>query len=245
MGWLLETAGFQVTLLTGGYKAFRHWVLATFEHPQSIVILGGMTGTGKTAVLTALAAQDAQILDLERWANHRGSSYGSLGLPPQPSTEHFENEIALQWRHLNPQQPVWIEAESRRIGVCRVPQALFQRMMAATVLEIQRPRSERIALLEKEYGTANPADLIAATDRLRKHLGGLRTQEAIDHIHQGNLAAAIDLVLDYYDKTYRYDLEKRHVSIHTVNIAGLDPAQSAALLLEKTQRMLEKCWIPS
>lgn len=91
MAWLLETAGMQVCVLQGGYKAFRRWVLSTLETPKQIVILGGMTGTGKTDILHALAQQGEQILDLEKLANHRGSSYGNLNLLPQPRNEHFHN----------------------------------------------------------------------------------------------------------------------------------------------------------
>jgi tRNA 2-selenouridine synthase len=89
MAWLLERAGFHVTLLTGGYKAFRRWGRSLFQIPQNIIILAGMTGTGKTEILKALAAKGEQILDLEQLANHRGSSYGSLGQLPQPTNEQF------------------------------------------------------------------------------------------------------------------------------------------------------------
>ncbi|MCS6811972.1 MAG: tRNA 2-selenouridine(34) synthase MnmH [Cyanobacteria bacterium] len=233
MAWLLETAGFSTTVLTGGYKAFRQWVRQTLAIPKPILTLGGMTGTGKTAVLTALAALGEQVLDLEAYAHHRGSSYGSLGLPPQPTQEQFENHVALAWAALDAQRPIWIEAESRRIGLCRIPDELFQPMMRAPVVQIVRSRSERIALLLAEYGSADPEGLVAATERLRKRLGGLRTQQAVEFIRTGQLAAAIDLVLDYYDKTYTYDLQKRQVPIYTINATGLDAQQTAQLLTEK------------
>ena len=86
MAWLLETAGFSVTTLTGGYKAFRHWVRETLAIPKPIISLGGMTGTGKTAILFALAEQGEQVLDLEGLAHHRGSSYGALG--PTAAAQH-------------------------------------------------------------------------------------------------------------------------------------------------------------
>lgn len=231
MAWLLETAGLEVSLLKGGYKAFRSWVRSTLATPKPIVILGGMTGTGKTEILAALAGQGEQVLDLEQFANHRGSSYGSLGLPPQPSNEQFENLIALSWNAFSDQRPVWIEAESRRIGLCRIPDELFLQMVAAPILQIMRPRSERIQILLEAYGSADPGQLILATERLRKRLGGLRTQEAITYIQQGNLAPAIDIVLDYYDKTYEYDLQRRGVPIYPVEATGLSPADSATQLV--------------
>ncbi|OLP18445.1 tRNA 2-selenouridine(34) synthase MnmH [Leptolyngbya sp. 'hensonii'] len=231
MGWLLETAGLQVTLLEGGYKAFRRWVLAVLAEPRTIFTLGGMTGTGKTALLYALADRGEQILDLEKLAHHRGSSYGRLGLPPQPTNEQFENKVALAWAALQPDRPVWIEAESRRIGLCRVPDPLFQQMFSAPVLQIERPRSERVALLLADYGQVDRDGLIAATERLRKRLGGLATQEAVDAIRRGDLAPAIERVLDYYDSTYRYDLQKRGVPIYPIEVTGLDPVQAADRVL--------------
>lgn len=238
MSWLLSMAGLQVSVLSGGYKAFRRWVLEQFEVPRPILILGGMTGMGKTDILAALAARGAQVLDLEYLAHHRGSSYGNLGLPPQPTTEQFENSIAVQWHNLDPSQPVWIEAESKRIGVCRIPESLFWQMDRSPVLEITRPRSERLQALVDLYGSADRADLAAATERIRRRLGGLRTQEALKFLQQEDLAAACDIVLDYYDKTYTYDLHRRDVPIHSIDVTGLSPEDSADRLLERAKRVV-------
>lgn len=231
ISWILGMAGFQVALLSGGYKLFRRWVLSTVERPQPIVILGGMTGSGKTEILSALADQNAQILDLEQYANHRGSSYGSLGLPDQPTNEHFENRLAMQWATLDPSRPVWIEAESKRIGVCRIPEAIFRQMEQAPVLEVTRSRAERVAALVHLYGAADRKQLITATDRIRKRLGGQRTQQAIELLQQGALSEACDLILDYYDKTYTYDLKRRNVPIYPLDVSGLPPTEVAPLLL--------------
>jgi len=235
MAWLLTTAGMEVCVLAGGYKAFRQWVRETLDRSKPIVVLAGMTGTQKTAILQALAEEDQAVLDLESLANHRGSSYGAWGLPSQPSTEQFENLVAMQWSALDPKHPVWIEAESRRIGLCRVPDAIFDQMMQAPILQITRPRSDRLALLVEIYGTAEIEELVAATDRIRKKLGGLRTQEAIDLLRQAKLAQAFDLVLDYYDKTYQYDLDRRQVAIDTIDMGGLSAEASAKLLIEKSR----------
>lgn len=233
MGWLLETAGFEVSLLVGGYKAFRRWALEQFERPRPILMVGGMTGSGKTDILKALAEQGAQTLDLEQLAHHRGSSFGALGMLPQPSTEHFENRIAVAWAGFRSQQPVWIEAESKRVGTCRIPEALFQQMDRAPVLEIVRSRAERLNYLVQIYGTADRQELIVATERIRKRLGGVRTQQAVDLIQQGRLAEASDLILEYYDKTYRYDLQRRAVEIYSIDVAGLSAAAAAERLLKQ------------
>jgi len=233
VAWLLETAGLSVTLLEGGYKSFRRWVRETLAMPKPIISLGGMTGTGKTALLKALEQHGEQILDLEGLANHRGSSYGNLGLPAQPSTEHFENLIALNWSMLSGDRPVWIEAESRRIGSCHVPEELFYPMMAAPVIQVERSRDERIRNLLEDYGDVDPSGLIAATERIQKKLGGLRTQEAVGAIQEGDLAIAADIILHYYDKTYTYDLhKKRDVQIYKIDARGLTVDDCTQQLIE-------------
>jgi tRNA 2-selenouridine synthase len=233
VAWILRMAGLNVAVLEGGYKAFRRWAHHTFETAKPLIMLGGMTGTGKTVMLTALAEQGAQVLDLERLANHRGSSYGSLGLPTQPTNEQFENQLAMEWAGFELDRPLWVEAESRRIGVCRLPDPIFQQMDRAVIIEAIRSRAERLALLVELYGVADRAELITATERIRKKLGGLRTQQAVEYLQQGKLTEACNLILDYYDKTYTHDLRRRNVPIHSVDVTGLNPAEAAALLLEK------------
>ncbi|MBD1913752.1 MULTISPECIES: tRNA 2-selenouridine(34) synthase MnmH [unclassified Leptolyngbya] len=235
VAWVLEMAGFQVTTLIGGYKAFRRWALQTFEEPRPIVILGGMTGTGKTDILHALAETGEQVLDLEDVAHHRGSSFGSLMLPPQPTNEQFENQVALQWATFSPHRRVWIEAESKSIGLCRVPNALFDQMDHAPILEVVRPTSERLVLLVDLYAQAPLEGLITATERIRKRLGGARTQEAIDLLQQHRFAEAFELMLFYYDRTYQYDLQRRTVSRYSVDATGYSAAEIARLLLEKAE----------
>lgn len=233
MGWILELAGFTVHLLDGGYKAYRRWVRETLATPKPITILGGMTGSGKTQILHELAALGESVLDLEGLANHRGSSFGALLLPPQPSTEHYENLLAERWGKFSPDRPIWLEAESRRVGTCRIPDELFLQMDAAPAVEVVRSVDERLDLLVEIYGEASPEELVAATERIRKRLGGDRTQTAIRHIQSGNLRAACSIILDYYDRTYRYDLERRGKVIPHVDIVSLSPRDSAQLLIDK------------
>lgn len=233
MGWILELAGFTVHLLDGGYKAYRRWVRETLATPKPIVILGGMTGSGKTQILQELAALGESVLDLEGLANHRGSSFGALLLPPQPSTEHYENVLADQWAKFPSGRPIWLEAESRRVGTCRIPDELFVQMDAAPAVEVVRSLDERLDLLVEIYGEASTEGLVQATERIRKRLGGDRAQTAIHHIQAGRLRAACAIILDYYDRTYRYDLERRGKVIPHLDIVGLSPQDSAQLLIDK------------
>ena len=233
VAWGLQMAGFRVSTLEGGYKSFRHWVRQIASRPGRLIVLGGMTGTGKTQILKALQQQGEQILDLEALANHRGSTFGNLGLPAQPSTEYFENLIADQLARLDPERRIWVEAESRRVGICRIPEELFQQMDAAPTLEIVRPLAERLDILIEVYGQIDRAALIAATERIRKRLGGQRTQLAVNLIHQEEPHQVCTILLDYYDRTYRYDLERRNKVIPQLDVTGLSPLEAAHLLIAK------------
>ncbi|MFQ4136341.1 tRNA 2-selenouridine(34) synthase MnmH [Nodosilinea sp. PGN35] len=237
LGWILELAGFKVVLLDGGYKAYRRWVRQVLATPKPMVILGGMTGSGKTQILHELAALGEPVLDLEGLAHHRGSSFGALLLPPQPSTEHYENLLVDQWVQYPGDRPIWLEAESRRVGTCRIPDELFAQMEAAPAVEVVRSLDERLDLLVEIYGEASTEELVAATERIRKRLGGDRTPTAVAHIQSGNLRAACAIILDYYDRAYRYDLERRQRVIPQLDITGLSPAESARLLVEKLPRL--------
>ncbi|NER80681.1 MAG: tRNA 2-selenouridine(34) synthase MnmH [Leptolyngbya sp. SIO1D8] len=243
VAWGLQLAGFNVTTLEGGYKSFRRWVRQVVSQPRKLIVLGGMTGTGKTHILHALQQQGEQILDLEAFANHRGSSFGNLDMPPQPSTEHFENQIADRLTQFDPNRPLWIEAESRRVGTCRIPEELFQNMEAALTLEIIRPLEERLDILLEMYGQTDRAALIKATERIRKRLGGQRTQAAVALIHQEAPHEVCKILLDYYDRTYRYDLQRRNKVIPQVDVTGLSPADAAHLLVEKAP-FLASAFVP-
>jgi len=120
MAWLASSLELPVVLLDGGYKAFRRWVLASFERPLPLLLLAGRTGTGKTDLLQALAERGQAVVDLEGLANHRGSSFGGLGMAPQPSSEHYENLLAAALLALNERSPIWLEAESAQVGHCRM-----------------------------------------------------------------------------------------------------------------------------
>ncbi|MFA7251654.1 MAG: tRNA 2-selenouridine(34) synthase MnmH, partial [Bacteroidales bacterium] len=103
VAWLMEKVGIRCYTLENGYKAYRNHLLGFFEHlPHPINVLGGLTGSGKTERLLQMAATGEQVIDLEGLANHKGSSFGNLGNPPQPSTEHFQNLLFRAFSQMDP-----------------------------------------------------------------------------------------------------------------------------------------------
>ncbi len=210
MGWLLERAGFDVEILPGGYKAYRTEARAWLgKFPHQLRLLCGPTGSGKTAVLHALRAQGASILDLEGMAHHRGSSFGAIGQEPQPGSEHFENLLYAALRELPEDRPVWVEDESRLIGTVCLPDTFWDRLSAAPLYQLEPAFEDRVQHLVTDYADFPNEQLAAAFERIGKRLGGQHLKAALEALDTGDYAAAARIALVYYDKTYRHSFERR------------------------------------
>jgi tRNA 2-selenouridine synthase len=239
VAWLAGQLDLPVLLLGGGYKAYRHWVLELFERPWPLRLLGGRTGCGKTDLLLALRQQGVAVLDLEGRAHHRGSSFGALGLPPQPSSEHYENLLAADLASLEGADQIWLEAESSQVGRCRIPAGLWRQMKVAPALEIQRPLEQRVSQLVAIYGMQDPAGLAEATQRIAKRLGPQRTALALEAIAAADWASACRQMLDYYDRCYDHDLSSH--AVQAVDLGELAPTEAAGLLLEQGLVRVRPC----
>lgn len=147
------------------------------------------------------------MIDLEGLALHKGSAFGGLGYPPQPSTEAYENALGLTILGLNKAEPVYIENESRLIGQCFMPQDFWNQMQEAKIIEVQVDKITRVKRLIKEYAHFDIQLLLDKTMILRKKLGGQNVNEAIAFLENGEFDKWIDKLLVYYDKTYQYSSE--------------------------------------
>lgn len=238
MAWALNLYGFEVYLLEGGYKKYRRWVLDRFDEKYNLLVLGGMTGSGKTHILHQLKNLGEQIIDLEDLAQHQGSSYGSMQRITQPSQEQFENELATQLYQANRDKPVWIEDESLTIGKRSIPNGLWHQMRGASLLNIKVPLSQRIGFLVEEYGRLDKNFLIECTQRIWKRLGPEQTKNAVSAITENRMADFISIVLVYYDKTYRTGLSKRPPeSIYELDCVDTDASKNASQILEFSYKM--------
>jgi tRNA 2-selenouridine synthase len=207
VAWLLETAGLRVAVLAGGYRGWRRYAHTVFAGSRPLLVVGGMTGSGKTAVLRALARRGEAVLDLESLAKHRGSAFGDLLQPPQPSQEQFENDVAAVL--MGSEGPIWVEDESFNLGQIRLPPALVHRIGTSPIWIIEADREKRVGRLVAEYAAAPPAELAAAIGRIRKRLGAERHAAALAALERGDMAEVARLCLHYYDKAYRQGLESR------------------------------------
>jgi tRNA 2-selenouridine synthase len=231
VAWLASTLDLPVLLLEGGYKRFRRWALELFDQPWPIRLLGGRTGCGKTDLLLELKQQGLAVIDLEGRANHRGSSFGALGLSPQPSVEQFENMLALDLWHHQGEAEIWMEAESSQLGRCRIPAGLWQQMRQAPLLEVQRPLEQRLEQLVAIYGVQDPEALAEATRRISRRLGPQRTAAALEAIEARDWAGACRQMLDYYDRCY--DNELKEHAVKSAELGTLSAEAGARRLLEQ------------
>jgi tRNA 2-selenouridine synthase len=205
----VEMAGIRTRALQGGYKVYRHKAIESFASPFQFMVVGGCTGSGKSEILRALQLAGEQVIDLEQLANHKGSVFGGLMMPPQPTTEQFQNELHEEILKLDLSRRVWIEDESIAIGKIFLPDQLWRTMNASPVIEVQVSREERVNRLVKEYGPADKAAFLSAMEKISKRLGGQHFKAAGEKLAVGDMPAVMDILLTYYDKAYRNGLERK------------------------------------
>ena len=234
VAWLLDLYGYKVIQLTGGYKAYRNWVLAQFNLSYHLKVLGGYTGSGKTEILHALQEKNYPIIDLEGLAHHKGSAYGAIGQLPQPSQEMFENILAEKLFEVNKKQKsIWIEDESQRIGTVMIPTSLFHLIRNSPCYFITIPFEERLNFIVEGYGSFDQKSLIEATMRIQKRLGGLETKSAVDFIKEGAFKEAFSILLKYYDKWYEKNAKNQtlpKVALIPILSEKVDPLLNADII---------------
>jgi tRNA 2-selenouridine synthase len=232
--WIAEETGVVIQRLEGGYKAFRTYLIDRLDpanQPAIPVILGGRTGTGKTILLQSLE----NAVDLERIANHRGSSFGRFTIP-QPRQINFENTLAwaLIKHTAKGHRHIILEDEGRNVGDCYLPQPLVEHYRQAQLVILERSLEERVQITFDEYVTSEQAEYQIAygdelglqqwlanmdnnIDRIRKRLGGLRHGEIKQFLHAAHESGDPErhkewiepLLRDYYDPMYDYQIQNK------------------------------------
>jgi tRNA 2-selenouridine synthase len=211
-----DMAGVKSHTLKGGYKEYRRLAIESFKNPFQIVLLTGCTGSGKTEVLRALKEQGEQILDLEGLANHKGSAFGGLLMPTQPTTEQFQNELFEEILSLDLSRRIWVEDESIAIGKIFLPTDFWRTMHESPLVQMEVPREIRIQRLVNEYGMADRGEFLDIMGKIVKRLGGQQYNTAKEKLLQGDMASTIDILLTYYDKAYLQSIEKRKGKVRLI-----------------------------
>jgi len=245
MAHVLREIGWDAATLEGGYRTYRREVMAQLDKlPRRFRfrVVCGATGSGKSRLLSALAAQGAQVLDLERLACHRGSLLGELPGEPQPSQKMFDSLVWHALKRLDPGRRVLVEAESRKIGQLQLPTALVERMREGECLRIEVPVAERVRFLIGEYRhfleepSALREKLTCLTDLHGRALVE-RWLAQTDARAWDELVA--DLLVNHYDPSYlraatknylHYD-EARQVRLERLDDAAIERAAEELLSL--------------
>jgi tRNA 2-selenouridine synthase len=217
LAFMLREIGWRAATLQGGYQEFRRAVVADLETlPREFAyrVVCGPTGSAKSRLLEALAARGAQVLDLEALARHRGSVLGALPGDPQPSQKAFETSLWQALRRLDRARPVFVEAESRKIGNLQLPNAMIECMRAGQGLRVEPPLAERVRFLIVEYRhlLEQPALLKARLQQLLR----LQPREVIDHWmdcidRQAWAELTTDLLEKHYDPLYRKSMYNNYL----------------------------------
>ncbi len=226
-------AGIPAKQVAGGHKAFRSHVLDYFDKADwgRILVLRGLTGVGKTAILKRLGAEGFPVIDLEGLANHRGSAFGNLGLPPQPGQKMFE---ALLWdalRKIAGDGYVLVEGESRHIGRVALPPRLHAAMQVEPSLWLQTSMENRVRCILDDYPARD--EMKKEFERpilaLKERLGGEMVERMLELLRAGKWDELTrELMMKYYDPLYRHTFPERRIDIDIDPFSGsLDPVRTA------------------
>jgi tRNA 2-selenouridine synthase len=210
LAWLLGFAGFHISTLEGGYKAYRRYCHSILDNDAQIILLGGYTGSGKTRILELLEEKGEQVINLEILSRHKGSAFGWIGEDRQPNQEQFENMLADQWLKFDLSKTIWIEDESINIGKIQIPRQLFNQMERAPIMVINTNRQIRIKRLVRDYQSATKDDLLLVFGRISKRIGLQNCKEAMEAVEKNELNIAAGIALAYYDKAYAAKLANRN-----------------------------------
>lgn len=228
MASVLDTMGYNVYRIIGGYKSYRRYVkecLDEEELTQRAVVLHGLTGVGKTDVLERLGQRGLPVLDLEGLARHRGSVYGKIGLPPSPSQKAFESEIVKFLMSIDDKGIIILECESRRVGNLLVPPPLMNASRKGIRILLYAPLADRVKRIRDIYTAGagnNVKELQAATSSLVKKIGQVKVEELNRMLEERNFEPVFAYLLKkYYDPLYNYPeepSEEFHCSVDTCDI---------------------------
>jgi tRNA 2-selenouridine synthase len=236
MAHILARIGWPAVQLDGGYKEFRRHVISALENlPKhfTYLVVCGPTGSGKSRLLQTLASEGAQVLDLEKLAAHRGSILGFLPGTPQPSQKAFESALWQAFRRFDPDIPIFIEAESRKVGNLRLPQALTDAMRGSPCIQLTLPLPQRVALLMQDYRhfIDDPVSLNIQLDCLLTLHGREKIGRWQALASSGQIETLVEeLLRDHYDPSYTRSVERNFAQIAQARQLSLDQIGTADFL---------------
>lgn len=230
--WLLNEHGIAAKLLNGGYKNYRRMVLTHFEEPHVLILLGGATGSYKTDILRHIHKQKLlPTIDLEQLANHKGSAFGAIGEKAQTPQQLFENNFYTILKQQA--SPFLIEDEAMSIGYNKIPYPFWLQMKKAPVLKLMLPFELRLKKIIADYGKASIPVLKESIVRISDQLGGQLAKECLLKLDQNNIEDVARLVLNYYDKAYAFQHQKKTDTVFILIESHTDDVAINATLIKQ------------
>jgi tRNA 2-selenouridine synthase len=216
MTTIFRSVGWDARQLDGGYKSYRRQVVAELETlPRQFKyrVLCGATGSAKSRILQAIGELGEQIVDLEALACHKGSVLGVLPDSPQPGQKMFESQLMLALRQLDPARPVYVEAESRKIGRLQVPDAMIESIRAGDCAAIEASLPARVEFLLRDYDyfLQDPAWLNTRLEALKALRGGETITRWQEHASAGRWRELVgELLAGHYDPLYEHSQNRNY-----------------------------------
>lgn len=214
----LELAGVPARQLSGGHKGFRRYILEFFKQAGwgRMLVLRGLTGVGKTHYLQLLAEQGYPVVDLEGLANHRGSAFGNLGLPPQPNQKMFEALLWERLRKIGRDGYILAEGESRHIGRVALPAEVYRALQVETSIWLSAPLEARVANILADYPAVDKLkeDFSLPIRALKDKLGKETMNHYLALLDESKWSELVrELMVNYYDPLYRHTLPERRIEV--------------------------------
>ncbi|MGZ3158801.1 MAG: tRNA 2-selenouridine(34) synthase MnmH [Burkholderiaceae bacterium] len=248
MAHILAKIGWLVIQLDGGYKDYRRYVNSALDElPSKFTynVVCGTTGSGKSRLLQTLAAEGAQVLDLEQLAAHRGSVLGNLPSEVQPTQKTFESKLWQTLRHFDPANIIFVESESKKVGNLRVPEALMEKMRSSSCLSLSLSTQNRVKLLLQDYAhfISNP-DLLNAQLACLVSLHGREKIARWQTMSSSNQMESLveELLIDHYDPAYRRSINRNFA--HISNAKTLELMEITEQAFHEMARSLHTTAIP-
>lgn len=232
----LETIGYDVRKLNGGWKAYRRWVNEQLEIvPKKFDyhVLSGPTGCGKTRLLYALREAGCQVVDLEAIARHRGSIIGAVPGTPQPSQKYFDTLLLEELAKCDPTRPVWVEAESKKIGNVQIPASMLDAMRKGKTIRVHADMQQRVELWRQDYKhfEEDPEGLLERLRFIRSLVGGKEFEEWEQLAAERKMPELFErLMRNHYDPAYRRSILREYPNIDESPLIELHDLSPEGLL---------------
>ncbi|MES2830514.1 MAG: tRNA 2-selenouridine(34) synthase MnmH [Pseudomonadota bacterium] len=231
----LDVIGYRVDKLKGGWKGYRRWVneqLKVVPGKFQYNVLNGPTGCGKTRLLTALRQAGAQVLDLEELAAHRGSVIGALPGRPQPPQKYFDSLLLDNFSSYSPDRPIWVEAESKKIGNVQLPESLLVAMRASNVFSVKTAMAQRVRMWREDYAhfEDDPAALVTKLQFLGPLVGNAELKEWENLAERKAIPELFErLMTTHYDVAYKRSSLRNYPQLSNAPVIALDDLSPEAL----------------